>query len=57
MIDSECTINPFNGILEGPKYLLPLSVGMPSKLCINFFAVPAKLLHKPFFVDKETMDA
>ena len=51
IIDIEWITNPVKGILEGPKYLSPLIVGTPDKLGINFFAAPAKLLHKVFFDD------
>ena len=51
IIDIEWIINPIKGILEGPKYLSPRTVGIPYRLGINFFAVPAKLLHKVFLED------
>ena len=51
IIDIEWMINPFKGILEGPKYLSPRIVGTLYKLEIYFFAVPAKLLHKVFLED------
>ena len=51
IIDIEWITNPVKGILDGPKYLDPLIVETPNKLGINFFAAPAKLLHKVFFDD------
>ena len=52
IIEKEWSTKPNSGIFDGPKYLVPLTDGMLPRLLINFLAVPAKLLHKLFWFDK-----
>ena len=45
IIDKECLTKFKKFILEGPKYLAPLSDGIVARFFSNFDKAPEKLLH------------